>query len=401
MGAAGSSARYRSRYSEADAIAACDGQPYDFDEAKWSRVPKGSDGRADLVDILSSLCEGRSVHFTRKLWAAPQKPALAPIAARPIEVRPAPVAVAAAVPARAVAPVAAVPIAAPAVAFRPPTTLARPRTCFGDRAAAAAPPRPTTSELPGRRFHAPRRADPLLRLQAEKVRSEAARERSGAHAPPLGALGWWAPRKAVAPKALRLPDGAAVAAADCRRGSVAGAVDGVLTLAECGAFVEAARRRGFSRARYEAKQRMSKVVVEDGRCAASLWERCRRHLPRFWEAPDGSAWRAVGINSHMRVLRYEAGDAFDAHRDAAFARRGLASFVTVQIYLNDGGRDFDGGETRFVGKDRRGAPEDYEDVVPRVGRLLYFDHDLLHEGRLVTRGVKYAIRTELMFEPDT
>ena len=88
MGAAGSSARYRSRYSEADAIAACDGQPYDFDEAKWSRVPKGSDGRADLVDILSSLCEGRSVHFTRKLWAAPQKPALAPIAARPIEVVP-------------------------------------------------------------------------------------------------------------------------------------------------------------------------------------------------------------------------------------------------------------------------------------------------------------------------
>ena len=146
---------------------------------------------------------------------------------------------------------------------------------------------------------------------------------------------------------------------------------------------------------------MSKVIVEDGRCAASLWERCRRHLPRFWEANDGSTWRAVGINSHMRVLRYEAGDAFDAHRDAAFSRRGLTSFVTVQIYLNDGGRDFEGGETRFVGKDRRGAPEDYEDVVPRVGRLLYFDHDLLHEGRLVTRGVKYAIRTELMFEPDT
>ena len=84
-------------------------------------------------------------------------------------------------------------------------------------------------------------------------------------------------------------------------------------------------------------------------------------------------------------------------RPAPSSRR----FVTVQIYLNDGGRDFDGGETRFVGKDRRGAPEDYEDVVPRVGRLLYFDHDLLHEGRLVTRGVKYAIRTELMFEPDT
>ncbi|KAH8060594.1 prolyl 4-hydroxylase alpha-subunit [Aureococcus anophagefferens] len=303
MGAAGSSARYRSRYSEADAIAACDGQPYDFDEAKWSRVPKGSDGRADLVDILSSLCEGRS---------------------------------------------------------------------------------------------------------AEKVRSEAARERSGAHAPPLGALGWWAPRRAVVPKALRLPGGAAVAAADCRRGSVAGAVDGVLTLAECGAFVEAARRRGFLRARYEAKQRMSKVIVEDGRCAASLWERCRRHLPRFWEANDGSTWRAVGINSHMRVLRSVDSNhwcsatspaAFGAHRDA-FSRRGLTSFVTVQIYLNDGGRDFDGGETRFVGKDRRGAPEDYEDVVPRVGRLLYFDHDLLHEGRLVTRGVKYAIRTELMFEPD-
>jgi hypothetical protein len=32
-----------------------------------------------------------------------------------------------------------------------------------------------------------------------------------------------------------------------------------------------------------------------------------------------------------------------------------------------------------------------------VGTVLVFQHDLLHQGSLVTSGVKYAMRTDLMF----
>jgi hypothetical protein len=36
-------------------------------------------------------------------------------------------------------------------------------------------------------------------------------------------------------------------------------------------------------------------------------------------------------------------------------------------------------------------------VAPEAGDVLVFDHQLLHEGAEVTRGVKYACRTDVMY----
>ena len=36
-------------------------------------------------------------------------------------------------------------------------------------------------------------------------------------------------------------------------------------------------------------------------------------------------------------------------------------------------------------------------VSPRAGTALVFNHDTLHEGLPVTRGVKYIVRTEIMY----
>lgn len=36
-------------------------------------------------------------------------------------------------------------------------------------------------------------------------------------------------------------------------------------------------------------------------------------------------------------------------------------------------------------------------VTPRAGTALIFNHDALHEGEPVTLGVKYIIRTEIMY----
>jgi len=36
-------------------------------------------------------------------------------------------------------------------------------------------------------------------------------------------------------------------------------------------------------------------------------------------------------------------------------------------------------------------------VLPKTGTALIFNHDTLHEGRPVTMGTKYIIRTEIMY----
>ena len=62
------------------------------------------------------------------------------------------------------------------------------------------------------------------------------------------------------------------------------------------------------------------------------------------------------------------------------------SLLTFMVYLNEG---FAGGETRFF--------ESGVTVTPRTGLALLFQHFLLHEGASVTAGVKYALRTDVMY----
>ena len=54
------------------------------------------------------------------------------------------------------------------------------------------------------------------------------------------------------------------------------------------------------------------------------------------------------------------------------------------IYLND---DFEGGATILSGIS----------VKPRRGMALVFIHELLHEGAPVTKGRKYVLRSDVMF----
>ena len=65
------------------------------------------------------------------------------------------------------------------------------------------------------------------------------------------------------------------------------------------------------------------------------------------------------------------------------------SKITVQLYLN---QSFEGGETTFLG----GANEK-EAVIPKIGSVLVFEHRLLHEGSILLSGIKYAIRTDVMY----
>ena len=104
---------------------------------------------------------------------------------------------------------------------------------------------------------------------------------------------------------------------------------------------------------------------------------------------------ATGLNERFRFLRYTEGQYFKPHYDGSYttpdgSRR---SMVTCQIYLNEG---FVGGNTNIL--DPFNSDVIVESVVPKTGRVLLFDHRTNHEGAMLGSGVKYAVRTEIMYD---
>jgi predicted 2-oxoglutarate/Fe(II)-dependent dioxygenase YbiX len=168
-------------------------------------------------------------------------------------------------------------------------------------------------------------------------------------------------------------------------------VDDVMSANECAAVIEHAERAGFEAAtittpggvRVENDVRNNDRLIEDDHArAADLWGRLREFVPAFL-----SGRQAIGVNERFRTYRYHPGQRFRAHEDAPYRRpNGEQSLLTLMVYLND---SFEGGETMF-----RDTP-----VAPKTGMALLFRHELLHEGRAVTAGVKYVLRSDMMFNP--
>ena len=165
----------------------------------------------------------------------------------------------------------------------------------------------------------------------------------------------------------------------------------VLSRVECSAAIARAEAAGFEAAtivtsggtaRDERVRNNSRLIADDVALASDLWGRVAIHVPRFI-----GGRQAIGLNERFRIYRYEPGQKFSRHQDAPFRRaNGEQSLLTFMIYLND---DFGGGETAI----------DEFVVAPRTGMALLFRHEVVHEGRAVTRGVKYVLRSDVMFNP--
>jgi predicted 2-oxoglutarate/Fe(II)-dependent dioxygenase YbiX len=126
----------------------------------------------------------------------------------------------------------------------------------------------------------------------------------------------------------------------------------------------------------------SRAIRDDPALAADLWQRLRQHVPPFL---DGR--QAIGINQRVRFYRYDPAQYFGGHVDGVFRRgNGEESRLTLMVYLND---DVTGGETAFADTV----------IVPSTGLALLFRHELFHEGRPVTAGVKHVLRSDVMYGP--
>ena len=168
-------------------------------------------------------------------------------------------------------------------------------------------------------------------------------------------------------------------------------IDGVLSPGECAALIariEAAGPRIAPVSYPEGPvvdlgvRNNTRVMFDDPELAALLYARVASRLPATI-----SGGEVVGANERLRCYRYEPGQRFAPHTDGAFVRDALErSKLTFIVYLNEA---FTGGATAMLDLD--------EVIVPRTGRALLFQHALLHEGCEVTSGVKYAVRSDIMY----
>ena len=129
----------------------------------------------------------------------------------------------------------------------------------------------------------------------------------------------------------------------------------------------------------------ARVMFDDVDLAARLFARLAPLAP-----PVLCGLRLVGLNERFRGYRYTPGQRFAPHYDGAFVRDARErSLLTFLLYLDHG---CVGGATGFLEHD--------VEIAPARGAAVWFQHALLHEGAPVAAGVKYVLRSDVMYRRD-
>lgn len=181
-------------------------------------------------------------------------------------------------------------------------------------------------------------------------------------------------------------------------------VDNVLDKAQCQMLIDKSEQDhqysqaqitvGYNQFRKDTDMRNNdRVIFDDAKLAEQLFALVKPFLPDVYK----DLWHLKGLNDRLRFYRYSEGQIFKIHFDAPFERNeNEKSFLTLIFYLND---SFEGGETAFF--HYRGSADKalvkYK-CFPKQGKALIFDHKQLHEGSEVTEGMKYVLRTDVMYE---
>ncbi|MBI3134559.1 MAG: 2OG-Fe(II) oxygenase [Bacteroidetes bacterium] len=166
-------------------------------------------------------------------------------------------------------------------------------------------------------------------------------------------------------------------------------IENFLSHSTCEEYILYSEQRGFEEAKVsiDGEQRMmksirnnSRILFTDSGLADKLWNTVNPFVVKKY----GNSV-AVGLNEMFRFYKYEPGQRFKRHRDGNYIRNEReASFFTLMIYLNS---NFKGGSTRF----------ENAAIKPETGMALIFEHSLMHEGTPVEEGVKYVLRTDIMY----
>lgn len=197
----------------------------------------------------------------------------------------------------------------------------------------------------------------------------------------------------------------------------------VLTKNECKRLINISEQLGFlpdaavSLPR-DIRHNDSLTWIVDEQTDGLIWQRIAHVMDDRQAIFSGS--KALGINARFRFYRYSPDDYFKPHSDGAWPGSRIIdnelvanaypdrySQMTFLILLSE---DFQGGETRFMtNADDPTKPAIAGDKIKNVdiltpaGSVLCFPHGMhplhcIHSSVPITDGVKYIIRTDVLFE---
>ena len=163
-------------------------------------------------------------------------------------------------------------------------------------------------------------------------------------------------------------------------------------------IIEAAEARGFEKALLnvgggyqilaENTRKHQRVMVDDFKLTNEIFSRIHEALPKTFQGRS-----LIGLNERLRILKYHPGDFFSTHKDGSYVRKetGERSLITMLFYLNE---DYKGGKTTFYKPTRT----DELEITPETGLILLHDHNIDHGVPKLEKGIKYVIRTDVMYK---
>jgi hypothetical protein len=174
-------------------------------------------------------------------------------------------------------------------------------------------------------------------------------------------------------------------------------LDNVYNKDECNQLIQLSEKTGYEKAslytdnngiqHYNDGRDSLRCIIDDINLANDLEKRIKDIIPKIY-----NNMLFHSINERFRFLKYDGHGHFSRHSDAKYKTNKTISFITVLIYLNE---DYEDGFTKFYS-----SPYDSEGftLIPKTGMVCLMDQTIGHEVPELKSGIKYVIRTELMYE---
>lgn len=143
-----------------------------------------------------------------------------------------------------------------------------------------------------------------------------------------------------------------------------------------------------------------RFVIDNDDLANQLFEKVKPYLPETIEInsaiqAENGVWHLKELNNRLRFCKYSANQYFHRHLDGVHYRNDTTqSKLTFMIYLNSA-TEFEGGRTLFF--KTKETQEIWASYIPKQGDLIVFDHNVWHEGEVLTQGEKFVLRSDILY----
>lgn len=180
-------------------------------------------------------------------------------------------------------------------------------------------------------------------------------------------------------------------------------IPGLFSGSECELLLNAEIKNSFQKAiaNYPTYYRNNdRFVVDSEELAKQLFVKVKPFLPEVIEInsdiqSENGVWHLKELNNRLRFCRYSANQYFNRHLDGIhYQNETTQSKLTFMIYLN-GAAEFGGGRTLFF--KTKETTDIWASYIPKQGDLIVFDHNVWHEGEMLTQGEKFVLRSDILY----